>query len=151
MLEVNKPADMKAFVGKPIGTSDWVLVDQKMIDAFADATGDHQWIHVDRERAKREMPGGKTIAHGFLTLSLLPWLGDSVYRIRKTSRGINYGSNKVRFTASVPAGSRVRLHQVLKNVEDISGGIRMTFDSTVEIEGSDKPALVAETLMLAFD
>jgi len=151
MLEVNKPADMKAFVGKPIGTSDWVLVDQKMIDAFADATGDHQWIHVDRERAKREMPGGKTIAHGFLTLSLLPWLGDSVYRIRKTSRGINYGSNKVRFTAPVPAGSRVRLHQVLKNVEDISGGIRMTFDSTVEIEGSDKPALVAETLMLAFD
>jgi acyl dehydratase len=151
MLQVDHPADMKAHVGKPIGTSDWVLVDQKMIDAFAEATGDHQWIHVDVERAKREMPGGKTIAHGYLTLSLLPRLGADVYRIRKTSRGINYGSNKVRFTAPVPAGTRVRLHQMLKNVEDIAGGVRLTCESTIEVEGSDKPALVAETLSLAFD
>lgn len=151
MIDVDRPADMKAFVGKTVGTSEWVTVDQRMIDGFADATGDHQWIHVDVERAKKEMPGGTTIAHGFLTLSLLPRLGASVYRIRKTSRGINYGSNKVRFTAPVPAGSRVRLHQALKGVEDIQGGVRMTFDSTVELEGSDKPALVAETLVLAFD
>ncbi len=151
MLQVDHPADMKAYVGKPIGVGEWVVVDQKMIDAFADATGDHQWIHVDTERAKREMPGGKTIAHGFLTLSLLPRLGDAIYRIRQTSRGINYGSNKVRFTAPVPSGSRVRLSQVLKNVEDISGGVRLTFDNTVEIEGSGKPALVAETLVLVFD
>jgi acyl dehydratase len=151
MLEVDRPADMKAYIGKPVGTSEWVLVDQAMIDAFAEATGDHQWIHVDVDRAKREMPNGTTIAHGYLTLSLLPRFGVSVYRIRKTSRGINYGSNKVRFTAPVPAGSRVRLHQVLKAVEDISGGVRMTFDSTVEIEGNTKPALIAETLVLAFD
>jgi acyl dehydratase len=151
MLEVEHPADMKAYTGKPVGDSEWVLVDQKMIDAFADATGDHQWIHVDVGRAKNEMPGGKTIAHGYLTLSLLPRLSASVYRIRRTSRGINYGSNKVRFTSPVPAGSRVRLHQVLKTVEDIEGGVRMTFESTVELEGSDKPALVAEALVLAFD
>ncbi len=151
MLEVERPADMKAHVGKTVGTSEWVLVDQPMINAFADATGDHQWIHVDVERAKREMPGGKTIAHGYLTLSLLPRLADSVYRIRRTSRGINYGSNKVRFTAPVPAGSRVRLHQVLKGVDDIQGGVRMTFESTVELEGQAKPALVAEALVLAFD
>ena len=105
MLEVERPADMKAHVGKTVGTSEWVLVDQAMINAFADATGDHQWIHVDVDRAQRDMPGGKTIAHGYLTLSLLPRLSDSVYRIRQTSRGINYGSNKVRFTAPVPAGS----------------------------------------------
>jgi acyl dehydratase len=151
MLEVDHPADMKAYIGKPVGSSEWVLVDQTMIDAFANATGDHQWIHVDVDRAKKEMPNGTTIAHGYLTLSLLPRLGASIYRIRNTSRGINYGSNKVRFTAPVPAGSRVRLHQVLKAVEDISGGVRMTFDSTVEIEGGGKPALVAETLVLAFD
>jgi acyl dehydratase len=151
MLEVEHPADMKAYIGKPVGDSEWVLVDQKMIDAFADATGDHQWIHVDVARAKKEMPGGKTIAHGYLTLSLLPRLSATVYGIRKTSRGINYGSNKVRFTSPVPAGSRVRLHQVLKTVEDIKGGVRMTFESTVELEGSDKPALVAEALVLAFD
>jgi acyl dehydratase len=97
------------------------------------------------------MPGGTTIAHGYLTLSLLPRLGEMIYRIRNTSRAINYGANKVRFTAPVPSGSRVRLHYLLKSVEDISGGVRLTFDSTVELEGSDKPALVAEALFLAFD
>ena len=151
MLEVDRPADMKAYLGKAIGTSDWVTVDQTMINAFADATGDHQWIHVDVERARREMPDGKTIAHGYLTLSLLPRLMATIYRIRLTSRGINYGSNKLRFTAPVPAGSRIRLHQTLKAVDDIAGGVRLTFDGTVELEGSAKPALVAETLVLAFD
>ncbi len=151
MLVVEHPADMKAHIGQKVGTSEWVLVDQPMIDAFAAATGDHQWIHVDVERAKREMPGGTTIAHGYLTLSLLPRLGDTVYRIRQTSRAINYGTNKVRFTSMVPAGSRVRLTQVLKAVEDVKGGVRMTFESTVEIEGSEKPALVAEALFMAFD
>ncbi len=151
MITVERPADMKAHVGQKIGTSDWVLVDQAMIDKFAEATGDHQWIHVDVARAKTEMPGGKTIAHGYLTLSLLPGLSHQIYTIRQRSRGINYGSNKVRFTAPVPAGSRVRLHQTLKSVEDIAGGVRMTFDSQIEIEGSSRPALIAETLSLAFD
>jgi acyl dehydratase len=122
-----------------------------MIDKFAEATGDHQWIHVDVERAKKEMPGGKTIAHGYLTLSLLPRLSHNILHIRKRSRGINYGSNKVRFTAPVPAGSRVRLHQTLKNVEDIEGGVRLTFESQIEVEGSSRPALVAENIGLAFD
>jgi acyl dehydratase len=151
MLEVERPADMRAHLGATVGVSEWVLIDQPMINAFAEATGDHQWIHVDVARARTEMPGGKTIAHGYLTLSLLPRLSASVYRIRNTSRGINYGSNKVRFTAPVPAGSRVRLRQALKALEAIPGGVRLTFDSTVELEGSEKPALVAESLVLAFD
>ncbi len=151
MLVVQKPADLSAHVGQTMGTSDWVLIDQAMINKFADATGDHQWIHVDVERARKEMPGGKTIAHGFLTLSLLPMLMDSCYRIEKRSRGINYGSNKVRFTNMVPVGSRVRLQLSLKAVEPIEGGVRTYCDATVEIEGQAKPALVAETIMLAFD
>jgi acyl dehydratase len=149
VLEVEKPADMAAHIGQDIGTSEWVLVDQRMIDMFADATGDHQWIHVDVERAKKEMPGGKTIAHGFLTLSLLPRL--TTFRVRKSSRGINYGSNRVRFTNPVQVGSRVRLSQKLKAVEPIEGGQRLIFDSTVEIEGQSRPALIAETISLAYD
>src|SRR5581483_5299501 len=148
MVEVEKPADMKAYVGKPLGSSGWVAIDQAMIDKFADATGDHQWIHVDVERAKREMPGGRTIAHGFLTLSLIAGLAHQIWTVRKRSRGINYGSNRVRFTAPVPVGSRVRLTQTLKQAEDIEGGVRLTFESTMEIEGSPRPALVAETLSL---
>src|ERR1700694_4443500 len=131
-LTVEKPQDLAEHVGKDLGPSDWITVDQPMIDKFAEATGDHQWIHVDVERAKREMPGGKTIAHGYLTLSLLPRLSHNILHIRKRSRGINYGSNRVRFTSTVPAGARVRLHQTLKNVEDIEGGGRMTFDSQIE-------------------
>ena len=151
MLEVEKPADMKAYIGKELGHSGWLTIDQPMIDMFADATGDHQWIHVDVERARRDMPGGKTIAHGFLTLSLVAGLAHRIYEIRQRSRGINYGSNRVRFTAPVQVGSRVRLRQTLKSVEDIDGGVRMTFDSTMEVEGSPRPALVAETLSLAYD
>ncbi len=151
MLEVEKPADMAHHVGKNIGASEWVLVDQDMINKFADATGDHQWIHVDIERAKREMPGGKTIAHGFLTLSLVPMLSASIYRIKNTSRGINYGSDRVRFTSPVPSGSRVRLAQTLNKVEPIEGGQRLTLESKIEIEGQSRPALVAETIFLAYD
>ena len=150
MLIVETPAAMKDHVGKLLGTSDWLTVDQDRINKFADATGDHQWIHVDVARAAKEMPGGKTIAHGFLTLSLLPVLMDSVYKIEKTSRGINYGSNKVRFTSMVPSGSRIRLHQTLKALDDVEGGVRMFFDCTVELEGSTRPALVSESIIMAF-
>src|SRR3979409_403691 len=122
MIELERPADLAQYVGKEIGSSDWVMVDQAMIDKFADATGDHQWIHVDVERAKREMPGGATIAHGFLTLSLLAGLAHQTHDIRTRSRGINYGSDRVRFTAPVPAGSRVRLHQKLLKGEEKEGG-----------------------------
>ena len=106
---------------------------------------------MDVERAKRDMPNGKTIAHGFLTLSLVAMLSGQTHDIRNRSRGINYGSNKVRFTAPVPSGSRVRLHQKLVNVEDIQGGVRMTFDSRMEIEGQSRPALVVETISLAYN
>src|SRR5262245_11282586 len=146
-LTVESPNDLKQHIGKELGPSEWFTVDQAMIDKFADATGDHQWIHVDVERAKREMPGGKTIAHGYLTLSLVPRLASTLVKVQKRKRGVNYGSNKVRFTNMVPAGARVRLRQKLVNVEEISGGgVRVTSEMTMEIEGQDKPALVAETI-----
>lgn len=153
MLEVEKPTDLTAHVGKEIGVGDWLTVDQTMIDAFAHATGDHQWIHVDPERAKTEMPGGRTIAHGYLTLSLIPRLGRTVLTIRSRSRAINYGSNKVRFLAPVNAGDRVRLRQTLKGADLIAGGVRLTFDQMVEVEtdGAVRPALAAETIVLGFD
>jgi len=146
MLELETPLDIKQHIGREFGPSDWMTVDQPMIDKFADATGDHQWIHVDVARAKKEMPGGKTIAHGYLTLSLVPRLAATLTRVKKRSRGVNYGSNKVRFINPVPAGARIRLRQRIKNVEDITGGVRVTSEMTVEIEGQDKPALVAELI-----
>jgi acyl dehydratase len=146
-LTVEYPKDLKQHVGKELGPSDWFTVDQAMIDKFAEATGDHQWIHVDVERAKREMPGGKTIAHGYLTLSLVPRLASTLVKVNQRKRGVNYGSNKVRFTNVVPAGARVRLRQKLVKVEDVTGGgVRITSEMTMEIEGQEKPALVAETM-----
>jgi acyl dehydratase len=138
-------------VGKELGPSEWLTVTQEMIDKFADATGDHQWIHVDVERAKKEMPGGKTIAHGYLTLSLIPMLSHQISHIKKTKRGINYGSNKVRFTNMVPAGSRVRGRAKLIAADPVDGGgIRFTNQFTIEIEGQDRPACVAETMSIAY-
>jgi acyl dehydratase len=151
MLELERPADLAQYLGKEIGVSDWFTVDQEIIDKFADATGDHQWIHVDVERAKREMPGGKTIAHGYLTLSLVPRLAQTIYCVKKRSRGLNYGSNRIRFTGQVPAGSRIRLRQKIKAVDPVEGGVRITSESTVEVEGSERPALVAETIGMQFD
>src|SRR6266852_6194352 len=146
MLTVETPKDLKQHIGKTLGPSDWITVDQAMIDKFAEATGDHQWIHVDVERAKREMPGGKTIAHGYLTLSLLPRLAPTLMKIEKRTRGLNYGSNKIRFISAVPAGSRIRLRQRLVNAEETKdGGVRVTSEMTIEVEGSERPAMVAET------
>ncbi|MFZ3238092.1 MAG: MaoC family dehydratase [Stellaceae bacterium] len=152
MIEVDRPADLAQFVGREIGVSDWFTVDQAIIDKFAEATGDHQWIHVDVERARREMPGGKTIAHGYLTLSLVPRLAATLYRVNKRSRGLNYGSNRVRFTGQVPAGARIRLRQKIKSVEPVGGGgVRITSESTIEVEGAARPALVAETISMQFE
>jgi acyl dehydratase len=151
MLEVERGSDLTAYVGKEIGVSDWYIVTQEQIDKFADATGDHQWIHVDVERAKKEMPGGKTIAHGWLTLSLVPRLASTLYRVKQRSRGINYGANRVRFTGMVPAGSRIRLHLTIKEVEKVQGGVRVTSESTMELEGGSRPVLVAETIGMVFD
>jgi acyl dehydratase len=151
MLKVEKPQDLLQHVGEELGPSEWLTVTQEMIDKFADATGDHQWIHVDVERAKKEMPGGKTIAHGYLTLSLLPRLAPTLMKVEKRRRGLNYGSNRVRFTAPVPAGGRVRLRQKLVKVEPVEdNGVRVTSEMTMEVEGSSRPAMVAETLGIIY-
>jgi acyl dehydratase len=151
MLVVETPKDLVKHVGETLGPSSWITVDQATIDKFAEATGDHQWIHVDVERAKREMPGGKTIAHGYLTLSLLPRMMPELLKVTRRSRGVNYGSNKIRFITPVPAGARVRLRSTLKNVEEVEGnGYRITFESVIEIEGQPRPAMVAETLGIQY-
>ena len=151
MLEVEKPQDLLQHVGEELGPSEWLTVTQEMIDKFADATGDHQWIHVDVERAKKEMPGGKTIAHGYLTLSLLPQLAPTLMKVEKRRRGLNYGSNRVRFTAPGPAGARVRLRQKLLKVEPVeNNGFRVTSEMTMEVEGNSRPAMVAETLGIIY-
>jgi acyl dehydratase len=150
-LLLETAADAADHVGREMGPSEWVTVDQAMIDRFAEATGDHQWIHVDVERAGREMPGGRTIAHGYLTLSLLPRLSKTLVGYRRVTSGINYGANRVRFTAPVPAGSRVRLRQTFRKVEPVDGGaVRVTSECVIELEGSERPALVAEVIGLIY-
>jgi acyl dehydratase len=141
--------ELRAATGSVLGTSDWLTVDQARIDLFADATLDHQWIHVDPEQAKAG-PFGTTIAHGFLTLSLLPELVGRAFRIEGTRMGVNYGFDRLRFTSPVPVGSRVRARVELLDVADISGGVRLTTRVTVEIEGSERPALVADWLTLRY-
>jgi acyl dehydratase len=136
--------------GTEIGVSDWLEITQARINQFAEATGDHQWIHVDVERAKKEMPGGKTIAHGYLTLSLIPGLTGGMLRIEGITRGINYGSNKVRFTNMVPVGSRVRARQKLLKAEARSGGMQLINEVTIEIEGQERAACIAETISLIY-
>ena len=149
MLVVETPKDLKQHIGKTLGPSEWIVVDQPMIDKFAEATGDFQWIHVDVERANREMGG--PIAHGYLTLSLLPRLVPQLLKVEKRKRGINYGSNKIRFTNQVSSGSRIRLRQTIKTVEEVpDNGVRVTYESVIEIEGQDRPALVAENIGILY-
>jgi len=135
---------LKDWVGREVAVTEWITVSQEHIDEFADATGDDQWIHVDPERAATESPYGKTVAHGFLTLSLLPYLMREAVDIHGARMGINYGLNRVRFPAPVPAGSRVRARFLLASAEDIEGGVQAVWNVTVECEGQAKPALVAE-------
>ena len=132
-------------VGQELGTSDWVEVDQSRIDAFAQATGDHQWIHVDVKRAATG-PFGGTVAHGFLTLSLLASMVSSAFVVRDSRMGVNYGLNRVRFPAPVPAGSRLRGHFKLLACDPIEGGVQLTVEATIEREGTDKPVCVAQLL-----
>ena len=139
--------ELRAAVGSELGVSDWMAIDQARINVFAEATGDHQWIHVDIERAKREMPDGKTIAHGYLTLSLVSQFVGQVRRIEGIRRGINYGSNRVRFISPVQVGARIRGRVRLKALDDVPpNAVRATYETTVEIEGGAKPACVAETI-----
>jgi acyl dehydratase len=150
-VDIEQAGDLAAYVGTTLGTSRWVKLDQAKIDAFAELTGDDHWIHVDALRAASEMPQGKTIVHGFLVLALIPFLQRDVYTVRQRGKGLNYGCNRVRFTAPVPVGSRVRQRQALKACERVGDATRLTFDCTMELEGETRPALVAETLLQIFD
>jgi acyl dehydratase len=150
-LKLATPRSMIEHVGRNLGASDWLEIDQARIDAFAATTGDDHWIHVDVERARRELPDGKTIAHGLLTLSLVPKLQRSIWTIEQRGRGLNYGYNRVRFTGPVPVGARIRLHQTVKAAEPADGAVRIIFESTVEVEGATRPALVAETIVLIYE
>ena len=137
--------EFKAAAGSELGTSDWVTVTQEQINTFADATGDHQWIHVDPEAAAKG-PFGTTIAHGYLTLSLLPVFGAEIYEVQNLAFGVNYGANKVRFPNPVPVDSRLRATATLKEVADIPIGTQATISFVVEREGAEKPAVVAEVV-----
>jgi acyl dehydratase len=140
--------ELKALTGHEVVVSDWLEVSQERINAFADATGDHQWIHVDVERARNESPFQTTIAHGFLTLSLLAHLAEESISVKGNFKmGINYGLNRVRFVSPVPSNSRIHARFTLQTVEDVAGGIQLTWAITVEVEGNTKPSLVAEWLV----
>jgi acyl dehydratase len=140
-------AELRSCVGHEVAVSDWLRIDQDRINSFADATGDHQWIHVDVERCRRESPFGSTIAHGFLTLSLIPQFSFATIEIRERFRMIlNYGCNKVRFTSPVKCGARIRSRYTLLEVAAVDGGWQSRWQVTVEIEGQEKPACVAESL-----
>jgi acyl dehydratase len=144
-ITVNGLAELKKLTGSDLGSSEWIDVSQERIDTFADATGDHQWIHTDPERAK-EGPFGAPIAHGYLTLSLFIPMFTELLDVEGVTTKVNYGLNKVRFPAPVPAGSRIRLAARLAGVEDVPGGVQITVDGTVEIEGAAKPACVLQSV-----
>lgn len=151
MLVCETPADLAAHAGRLLGTSDWIRIPQSDVNAFAALTSDRQWIHVDVERAGRELPEGKTIVHGYLLLAMLPAMFRTIYEVRQRRQAINYGMNKVRFITPVKVGVRLRLHTRLVSAEDIAGGgLRFIFEQTVEIEGAAKPALVAETIVAMY-
>jgi acyl dehydratase len=138
--------DLSSFVGKELGTSSWIEIDQARINGFADATDDHQWIHVDADRAK-DGPFGQTIAHGYLTLSLLIPMWTSILEVRDVRTMVNYGLNRVRFPSPVPSGSKIRARATLAGLEAIPGGAQLTIDILVEREGNDKPACVAQLVL----
>jgi acyl dehydratase len=144
-ITVNGLDELKTLAGSDLGTSEWIEVTQERIDTFADATGDHQWIHVDPERAK-DGPFGAPIAHGYLTLSLFIPLFTGLLDVQGVTTKVNYGLNKVRFPSPVKAGSRIRLAGRLAEVEEVPGGVQITVDGTIEIEGAPKPAAVLQSL-----
>ncbi|MDA0706710.1 MAG: MaoC family dehydratase [Proteobacteria bacterium] len=139
--------DAKALEGEEVGLSDWIVIDQNRIDEFAEATSDHQWIHVDTERARRELPNGKTIAHGYLTLALIPALTGKFIEVRNLTRAINFGLNKVRFYTPVLSGARVCARTTVLQARMRAGALLLTFEVRIEIENERKPACVAETLV----
>ncbi|MBT8082484.1 MAG: MaoC family dehydratase [Gammaproteobacteria bacterium] len=147
---VSSIEDAKALEGVEVGVSDWVVVDQHRIDQFAEATGDHQWIHVDTERAAKELPDGKTIAHGYLTLSLIPAVTGDFVEMKNLARAINFGLNKVRFYTPVPVGARIRGRATVLQARSRAGALFLTSEVRLEVEDERKPACVAETLGMYF-
>jgi acyl dehydratase len=143
--------ELKGKVGEHLGYSDWLEITQDRVNQFAEATGDHQWIHVDVERAKRESPFGGPIAHGYLTLSLLPLTLGTIVRVEGFKMGVNYGLNKLRFPAPVPVGAKIRAGALMKSVEDVAGGVQLTYEVTVEVDGKEKPAAVAEIVFRYYE
>jgi acyl dehydratase len=141
-------SEIQSMVGQEIGVSDWLEMTQDRVNRFADATGDHQWIHVDIERATKELGG--PIAHGYLVLSLIPFLAKNIVSYTGVGRGINYGSNKVRFTNTVPVGKRVRMRTKMLSCEMRGGAYQVTNEFTIEVEGEDRPACVAEVVSLLY-
>jgi acyl dehydratase len=141
-------SELPSLVGQEIGVSDWLEITQDRVNRFADATGDHQWIHVDVERATKELGG--PIAHGYLVLSLIPFLARNIVAYQGVSRGINYGSNKVRFSNMAPVGSRIRLRLKVLSCEPRGGGFQITNQCTIEVEGEERPACVAETVGILY-
>lgn len=151
VTEIESIAQLGEYVGREVGTSDWLDVSQERINQFAEATEDRQWIHLDVERAARESPFKETIAHGFLSLSLLSVLGKSAMSVDGVRMGINYGLNRVRFVSPVPAGARIRGRFTLATLEEIKGGVQATWNVTVERDGSAKPCCVAEWLVRYYE
>jgi acyl dehydratase len=143
-------AGVKAYAGKHLGKSDWLRIEQDRIDKFADATGDKHWIHTDPQRAK-DSPFGKTIAHGYLTLSVIFELLATVYKLQNLPMGLNYGINKLRFVSAVPVDSRIRLDVTMKEALDVKNGVQFTLDCTFELEDSDRPACVAEVVFRFYE
>ncbi len=148
--DINGTEELRALIGQHLGYSDWVEITQERIDQFAEATGDHQWIHVDVERATAG-PFGGPIAHGYLTLSLGPMLSPQIYRVSGFSMGVNYGAEKIRFPAPVPVGSKLRLGATLLELTDVAGGIQMTMEFSFEVEGAPKPSCVAQVLFRLYE
>ena len=146
MREIASLQELKALIGDEVAVSDWITITQERVQLFADATGDHQWIHLDVARSRAESPFGGTVAHGFLTLALLPMLMAQSISMSDVRMGVNYGLNKVRFPAPVPVGSNVRARMTLLSVEDIAGGAQLIWQVTIEREGGDKPVCVAESI-----
>ena len=148
--DINGTDELRALIGQHLGYSDWVEITQERIDQFAEATGDHQWIHVDVERATAG-PFGGPIAHGYLTLSLGPMLSPQIYRVSGFSMGVNYGAEKIRFPAPVPVGSKLRLGATLLELTDVAGGIQMTMEFSFEVDGAAKPSCVAQVLFRLYE
>lgn len=148
MRIIRNPDEFSQLVGETLGPSDWVTITQERINAFADATNDHQWIHVDPKRAAEESPGGTTIAHGYLTLSLVPSLSWTIYKVEGAERQLNYGSNRLRFMAPVPVNARIRMRETVKEVEAKDKSVKVVTEAVMEMEGNERPVMVAETISL---